>query len=219
MTADDLAPLLATTPGADNSLPDLGWHQGLVVSWDAVAGTNRIRVAGKELDNLAVLSSAGQVSLEPGTVVGVIRYRSSYFVVGRVVLPGSGLAQPQQAIPMYPQFDYNTGLGATGYVVQPAGTLATWEGRARPTQPYIEIDGVWGVITGAGSVTYEVKLGGTTYGDPQTFTTGPAVQRLGPFDVRDRIGQDWLKVEVAITASSGTGFRGFGLLGAYFRQA
>lgn len=218
MRADEIASLLATTPAADTSLADIGVHQGVVVAWNSVAGTNKIRVAGTVLDDLPVLTSAGSVSLEPDTVVAILRYRTAYFVLGRVVLPGSGLVQPQSPIVMYPQFRPNGAAGTTGYWGVSAGTLATWEGRARPSQPYIEIDGVWGIASGSGSVTYEVKLGGQTYGQ-KVYTTGPAVERLGPFDIRERIGQDWLKVEVAITASSGTGERAFGLLGAYFRQA
>lgn len=217
MKSDDLSSFLASTPAADTSLPDFGWHQGEVVAWDSQAGTNKIRVAGTVLDDLAVLTSAGSVSLEAGAAVGVLRYRTSYFVVGRVVLPGSGLVQPQSPVVMYPQFRPNGVAGTSGNWGVNAGVLTSWEGRARPNQPYIEIDGVWGVSSGAGSVTYEVKLGGTSYGS-QVFT-GLSVSRLGPFDIRDRIGQDWLKVEVAITASSGTGERAFSVLGAYFRQA
>lgn len=218
MNADDLAPLLASTPVANTGMPDFGWHQGEVVAWNSDTGSNQIRVAGTVVADLPVLTSAGSVSLEAGTVVGVLRYRTSYFVVGRVVLPGDGLAQPQQAIPMYPQFNPNDPPGAVGYVTLSLGVLASWEGRARPTQPYIEVDGVWGIATGTGSITYEVRIGGTAYGSA-TFT-GLSVSRLGPFDVRDRIGLDWQKIEVVITSSTGTaGERAFGLLGAYFRQA
>ena len=218
MNADDLAPMLASTPAADTSLPDFGFHQGLVLAWNSTNGTNRIRVAGSDLNNLPVLSSAGSVSLEPGTVVGILRYHSVYFVLGRVVSPGSGLAQPQQAVVLYPQFaPVHPTAGTSGYHTVSAGTLTAWEGRARPTQPYIEIDGIWGVATGTGSVTYEVWLNSQKYGS-KTYTTGPHVERIGPFDIRDRIGQDWLRVQIIITASSGTGEIAFGVLGAYFRQ-
>ncbi len=213
MTAPDLSEFMMPPDSAD-----LTFHTGEVRGWDSVSGTNTIRVLGTDFTNLPVLSSAGQVSLETGTVVGVLRYKTSLFVLGRVVLPGSGLAQPQQLIPLYPQFaPVLPTSGGGGYTTVNAGSLHTWEGRARPTQPYIEIEGIWGMAGGTGSITYAVKLAGQTYGQA-TYTTGPVVERLGPFDVRDRIGQDWVRVEVAITASSGTGQRAFQVLGAYFRQ-
>lgn len=213
MTSPNLAQFMMP-PGE----PDVGFHTGEVVTWDSDLGTNSVRLLGRVFDNLPVLTSAGQVSLEAGTVVGVLSYKTSLFVLGRIVVPGSGLAQPQQPIVMYPQFGpVGPATGASGYHTLDAGVLGHWEGRARPTQPYIEVDGIWGIASGAGSVTYAVKVNGVTAGT-QTFTSGISVSRLGPYDVRAHIGGNWLRVDVAITASSGTGERAFGVLGAYFRQ-
>lgn len=216
MNIDDLGPILASAPAADTGLPDFGLHLGLVKAWNSTLGTNKIKVAGSDLNNLAVLSSAGSVSLDPGTVVAVLRFRSVYFVLGRVVVPGSGLVQPQTPVVLYPQFTSNGTAGIAGQARVNSGVLVTWEGRVRPNLPFLEIDGVWGNLTGSGSTTYEVKLGGTTVGS-WTETTLNVIRR-GPFDVSAYIGQDWLKIELAITASTGTGEKAFQPLGAYFRQ-
>jgi hypothetical protein len=216
VNADDLNQLLASTPAADTSLPDFGFHQGLVLAWNSTSNTNKIRVAGSDLDNLPVLTSAGMVSLQPGTVVGILRFRSVYFVLGRVVAPGSGLVQPQTPVLLYPQFLSNGTAGSIGTARVNTGVLATWEGRVRPNAPYIEVDGIWGNLSGAGSTTYQLKLGGTKVGEWTETTLN--VARRGPYDVRDYIGQDWLKVELAITASTGTGEKAIQPLGCYFRQ-
>jgi hypothetical protein len=216
MNADDLSVALASTPALDTGLPDFGFHQGLVLEWNSNNSTNRIRVAGSDLDNLSVLTSAGSVSLEPGTIVGILRYRTSYFVLGRVVSPGSGLVQPQTPILLYPQFLSNGTAGSIGTARVNSGVLATWEGRVRPNAPYVEVDGIWGNLSGSGSTTYQLKLGGTKVGE--WIATTLDVNRKGPFDVRPYIGQDWLKIELAITASTGTGEKAIQPLGTYFRQ-
>lgn len=216
MNADDLTHLLASTPAADTSLSELGMHIGEVMTWDSATGTNQVRVAGTVVDNIPILTSAGTVSLDAGTPVAVLRYRSSYFVLGRIVGPGSGLVQPQTPVPLYPQFASNVVAGTTGTARVNSGVLATWEGRARPNLPYIEVDGIWGNLSGAGSTTYEVRLGGVPVGSWTSTTLD--VSRKGPFSCEDRIGQDWLKVELAITASTGTGEKAIAPLGMYFRQ-
>lgn len=216
MSTDDLTFMLASTPAADTSLPDFGFHLGYVLAWDSTLGTNQVRVAGSDLNNLAVLASAGSVSLDPGSTVAVLRFRSVYFVLGRVVLPGSGLVQPQTPIILYPQFASNVVAGTTGTTRVNTGVLATWEGRVRPNLPKLEVDGIWGNLSGSGSTTYEMKIGGTTVGSWTETTL--TVARRGPFDVSAYIGQDWLKIELAITASTGTGEKAIAPLGAYFRQ-
>jgi len=212
MIADDLAPLLV--PGSDSGL---GLHVGQILAWDDNTGSNRVSVNGSELVNLPVLASAGLTALVPGTTVLVQRWRTSFVVLGRVVTQASGLASPQFPVVMYPMFRPLGTAGATGYWTVNAGILATWEGRARISYPAIVFDGVWGISSGSGSITYEARAGGTAIGS-WTVTTGAAPTRQGPFRVDDRIGQDWLKIEIVITASTGTGERAFQVLGAYFQQ-
>jgi len=84
---DDLSPLL--TPAGQS---DLGFHQGEVVAWDAVAGTNIIAVSGTVVTNVSVLSTADSVLLVPGDQVGMLRFKSAWFILGRFVPAGTSRA-------------------------------------------------------------------------------------------------------------------------------
>lgn len=82
--ADNTAPSSRPRPGAGDS-PFL---QGTVLAWNAVAGTNVVRVRGAEHTDLqsAVGSETGLV--RPGDSVVVIKLNNSYAVLGRIELPG-----------------------------------------------------------------------------------------------------------------------------------
>lgn len=212
MTIPDLAEFMIPR-GQD----DLGFHTGTVVSWDEDAGTNSVRVLGTTLTNLAVLTAAGSVGLQANDTVGILRFKSTYFILGRIVNQDSGLVNPQFPVILYPQFASNLVAGTTGTARVNTGVLATWEGRVKPAHPLIEVDGIWGNLSGSGSTTYALKFGGTTVGSWTSTTL--EVARKGPFDVASYAGQDWLKVELAITASTGTGEKAIQPLGVYFRQS
>lgn len=212
MKADQTADLFSRALAGGSSVD---FHVGTIEMWNDNTGSNRVRVLGTSLDNLNVLASAGVSSLEPGVAVLVGKYKTQYFILGRIV--SQDLAAPQFPAILYPMFQPNTAIGASGYATVSNGVLTSWEGRVRIVHPAIELDGIWGIATGTGSITYAVKLGGTTVGS--WTETSFQVGRRGPFDVSDYMGQDWLKIELSITASSGTaGNRAFQVLAAYFRQ-
>lgn len=81
---EDLAPLL--TPAGT---PELGFRSGLVVAWDSATGANTIEVGGSQLVDVPILNTGEAIALKAGHVVALIRFRSSYFIMGRVTLPGS----------------------------------------------------------------------------------------------------------------------------------
>lgn len=213
----DLGEVLAGVHAIATAMPTLDFHTGQIIAWDGVGQTNQVLVLGRVMFNLPVLTSANTTGLEVGASVGILRVRTQYFILGRVVDQTSGLVNPQFPIVLYPQFISNGAASSIGQYRVNSGVLATWEGRVRVSFPYIEVDGVWGNLSGVGSTTYELKLGGTTYGSWTDTTL--SVGRRGPYDVRDRIGQDWLKIELAITASTGAGEKAFQPLGCYFRDA
>jgi hypothetical protein len=212
-----LSEVLAGIHAEVTAMPTLDFHTGQIIAWDGTNQTNQVLVLGRTMFNLPVLTSANMTGFELGSSVGILRVRTQYFILGRIVDQSSGLVNPQFPIVLYPQFVPNITTDTLGYYVISNGKLATWEGRIKVSFPFIEIDGVWGNSTGAGSTTYELKLGGTTYGSWTSTTLD--VSRKGPFDVRERVGQDWLKVEVAITASTGSGNKAIQPLGCYFRDA
>lgn len=78
MRSDDLVPLLATASEAD-----VGFRQGRIVTWDAQTGANTVELGGQQFTDLPVLSASG-ISLSAGDVVGLLRYRSTYLILGRI---------------------------------------------------------------------------------------------------------------------------------------
>jgi hypothetical protein len=213
----DLGSVLANVSAQATERQTIDVHTGQIIAWDSDNNTNEVLVLGRVLSNLPILTSAGMTGFVVGSSVAVLRVRTQFFVLGRIVSQNSGLVNPQFPIILYPQFITNDAAGTTGYWHLASGVLATWEGRIKPSHPYIEVDGVWGNASGAGSTTYELKLGGTTYGSWTQTTLD--VNRKGPFYIGDRLGQDWLKIEVGITASTGVGEKAFQVLGCYFRDA
>lgn len=209
--SDDLAPYFGGTA------QDLEFHQGTVIAWSSTAGTNTIQMAGGTVTNVPAITAAGLISLRPGDHVAMLRFKSSLFIVGTVVAPGNTFVQPQWPIILYPMFQPNIAVDNGGFHNISAGKLVTWEGRLMPALPKIEVDGIWGVLTGTGNITFKLLLGGQEVG-AWSYTNSFAVERKGPFDISKFIGQDWLKIEIAITASSGTGVMAFQPLGVYFRQ-
>src|ERR1044072_3800643 len=62
--------------------------QGTVVAWDAVAGTNIVRVRGKECVNIPSLVGSETGLIQEKDRVIVIRLNNTYAVLGRLELPG-----------------------------------------------------------------------------------------------------------------------------------
>lgn len=68
--------------------PDWSVAQGIVESWDAIAGTNQIRVRGRSFSNL--LSAVGSETglIRAGDNVLVVRLNNTYAVLSRFEPPG-----------------------------------------------------------------------------------------------------------------------------------
>lgn len=79
--SDDLAPLFGGEPS------DVGFAQGVVVAWDEATGTNAVNVKGTVLTDLPCLNLGEFVILEPEDVVGLLRFKSTYFILGRIIMP------------------------------------------------------------------------------------------------------------------------------------
>lgn len=91
MRADDLAPLLAK-PG----VPEVGFGQGVLLSWDSTSGSNTVQLGGATLTDLPMLA-ASTIQLAAGDVVGLLRVRSQYFILGRISPAGGGALTSQAA--------------------------------------------------------------------------------------------------------------------------
>jgi hypothetical protein len=211
---EDLATLIeSSSPFASNGttrVPELGFHQGRVLDWDAAAGTNRVEVATTVMVNLPGIVSSDNLVLHPGDLVGILRFRSTYFILGRIsARPAfSGFVIP---VPMTPSFESNRVSGTAGTVQQQLRLNASqlfgsekqiYEGRLCASSGRIRVDGIWGNLSGTQSVTYNLKVGGSTVGTWVTtnqLLVGPP-PNLATFDVSNRVGQPFVKIE--ITAQS-----------------
>jgi hypothetical protein len=67
----------------------LTFHQGIVQAWDAVAGTNSVRVLGTTVTDLPSLLGSEVGLVRPGDTVGLLFFQNTYFVLGRIELSGS----------------------------------------------------------------------------------------------------------------------------------
>lgn len=82
---DDITPLLLA--GNTGELPELGFHQGIIVTWNVQTGENVIRVAGSDVVDIQMLNSTESLVLQPGNVVALLRFKNTYFILGRIVSP------------------------------------------------------------------------------------------------------------------------------------
>jgi hypothetical protein len=83
-TPTDLAPYMVPPDRAE-----LGFHQALVVFFDSASGVNTMLVAGGTVLNVPMLNIGDSVNIKTGDTVALLRYRSTYFVLGRVMVPGA----------------------------------------------------------------------------------------------------------------------------------
>lgn len=85
----ELAEILAPKNSRAQPRPELGFHQGLVESWDSSTGENTIRIAGSSITDVPMLNIGDTTNIIEGNTVAVLRYRNAYFIVGRVVVPNT----------------------------------------------------------------------------------------------------------------------------------
>jgi hypothetical protein len=77
---DIFAPSYGPRPGSGES-PFL---QGIVVAWDSLAGTNVVRVRGRELENLQSMIGSESGMMRTGDSVVVGKLNNTYAVLGRL---------------------------------------------------------------------------------------------------------------------------------------
>ncbi|QFU87886.1 hypothetical protein [Amycolatopsis sp. YIM 10] len=109
MKADILADLMAAQAQAPQQSADIGYHTGVVVSWDPISGANTVDINGQQFVNLRVLSSGPGVLFASNDTVVLMRIKTTYFILGRVAAPGAGAA-----LAMRTAFAANTGTLSAG---------------------------------------------------------------------------------------------------------
>lgn len=84
MNSDDLTPFLK----ASNGKPEVGFHQGRVMAWNQNTSKNTISMAGAVLSDVPILNGTEPLILKEGDIVGMLRFKTSYFILGRIMVPG-----------------------------------------------------------------------------------------------------------------------------------
>jgi len=68
--------------------PGVRFRQGTVLTWNASTGANTISVGGATLTDVPILNTGEAVALKAGHVVGLLVFGASWFILGRVTVPG-----------------------------------------------------------------------------------------------------------------------------------
>lgn len=84
---DDLVSLLAR-PEPGPAQP-VGYRQGVIISYDQTTGANQVLVGGTTVTDLPLLNTSEALLLTPGAVVGILTAGPSWFIIGRVTVPGT----------------------------------------------------------------------------------------------------------------------------------
>lgn len=217
----ELQAILSDIAGSDRDREDIGFRSGYVITWDSVSRTNQIKIRGKVIDNVPVLTSAGIVSVAPGSTVAVLKTKTSYFIIGRIVGQDTGFANPQFPLVLYPQFVPPGTPGNAEFFRGNATQTTNWAGMAIIAHPQIVVNGLFGAWTGTNTTRYDLRVDGVTVGSwTETAAVGPVIR--GPFDVSqfiDTVGfyGDWNAIEITIGSTTGTGTYLFQLYGCFFQ--
>lgn len=89
---------------------EMGFRQGVVLSFDPVTGENTIIVGGTVLTDVPILNMSGATLLLAGDVVGLLRSQTTYFIVGRIVTPGEGQLGTRLAVAYAAEVDTQVNL-------------------------------------------------------------------------------------------------------------
>lgn len=78
---------LLTTAATSSGDEPMSFHTGRIESWDNYNGQNVVRVAGTTVQNVPVMSPTAFTSFREGQTVALLRYRTSYFLLGVIGTP------------------------------------------------------------------------------------------------------------------------------------
>lgn len=92
MSSADIARLIMEGMKPPEGNNDLGFAQGQIIAWDELSGTNTVRIWNQDYNNLSALQSGIGVLFQPGDKVGLLRFQTTYFVLGKIAAPGAGAA-------------------------------------------------------------------------------------------------------------------------------
>lgn len=91
MKSDDIVPFLTGQPPND-----LGFRQGTLLAWDPATESNTVQIATEQFTDLDVLAT-GTIAMAVGDLIGLLRYKSTYLILGKIAPAGSGALQTRSA--------------------------------------------------------------------------------------------------------------------------
>lgn len=86
---DTLGQLLAELKTGSDQATSFDFHLGVVEAFDTTTGSNLIRIRGSSIPDVPLLNIGDTVNLNDGDTVVVLKYRTGYFILGRVIQPNS----------------------------------------------------------------------------------------------------------------------------------
>lgn len=82
MIGSDLTNLFRAPGGGES------FRQGTIVTFNPASGANSVNVGGAVLANLPLVNASDVVNYTAGDVVVLLKFRSSWAIMGRVIVPG-----------------------------------------------------------------------------------------------------------------------------------
>lgn len=122
----DIASLFAAPENAES------FRQGVVLTFNPATGANTVSVGGATLTNLPILVGGDTVNYAPGDVVILLKFRSSWAILGRIVVPGSQeLTAAAVSFATLSAYASNFQVNTT-YIARATGTVTvpTWANEA-----------------------------------------------------------------------------------------
>jgi hypothetical protein len=83
---------LSTVFRPPDDAPPLGFRQGVVLTWNQTTAENTISVGGTVLVDVPCVNSFEAQALLPGDIVGILKFGSAWFVLGRITGPSTTTA-------------------------------------------------------------------------------------------------------------------------------
>lgn len=143
--------------------PQLTFHQGIVIAWDAVAGTNTVRVLGRDMNDLPSLIGSEVGLIRADDIVGLLFFQNTYFVLGRIETPGDA----QRALGVVSaraldEIDVATPSGSSFFELSGGPSVTVYIGSSRRCR--VDLSGF--VRSYAGVSEIGVKVSGASDIDP-----------------------------------------------------
>jgi hypothetical protein len=84
-----LGNLLAGLKAEIDKTDPFDFHVGVITAFDSETGANTVHVRGTDIPDVPMLNSTSTVTLGVGDNVVVLKYRTGYFILGRIISPNS----------------------------------------------------------------------------------------------------------------------------------